>query len=124
MRIGDYPLPSYAAYIWMAGDSIRVLVPPTMNDDRSHTVSLPLDRCGVVCNGWGQTLPNQRGWEALFKLLQSRSSQREDPKLGTPAAPTQYDLDMVMRALGEGKVTRYEKKKAAPEKLGIEDLDL
>jgi hypothetical protein len=124
MRIGDYPLPSYAAYIWHSGDSIRVLLPPTTSDDRSHTISLPIDRCGVVCNDWGQPLPNQRGWQALLQTLRARSSQRESARVGTEAAPTQYDLDAVMRAIGDGKLTKIEKKKSAPERLELENLDL
>lgn len=124
MRIGDYPLPSYAVYAWFSGDSIRILLPPTNEDDRSHTVSIPIERCEIERNDFGQTLPTQRGWEALFKLLQNRASNREDTRIGTKSSPTQYDLDAVMRAIGEGKVTRVEKKKDAPERLELEDLDL
>lgn len=124
MRIGDYPIPSYACYIWHSGDSIRLLIPPTTTDDRSHTLSIPIERCGINVNEFGQTLPNQRGWEAIIKTLRDRSASRENPKLGESGAPTQYDLDQIMRALGEGKVTRIEKKKNAPERLELEDLDL
>lgn len=120
--IGDYPLPSYACYIWHTGDGLRILFPPTIPEGRSHTVTIPLDRAGVECNDWGQPLPSQRGWKFLLDLLTERHRNGAKP-VGSKSTPTQYDLDKIA-AHWNGKITRIEKKKDAPPDLTLDDIEL
>lgn len=122
MRLGEYPLPSYAAYIWHSGDALHILMPPSTEGGKSNTIRIPLERTGVEHNQWGQPLPSQRGWKFLLDTLLARSTS-DQFTIGTPAAPTQYDLDEIVRHWS-GQVTKIERKKDAPEELTIDDLDI
>lgn len=121
MKLGEYPLPSYAAYIWHSGDAIHILFPSDAEAGKTHSIRIPLERAGVEYNNWGQPLPSQRGWKFLLDTLLARSTD-ERFSVGTRAAPTQYDLDNIVKHWA-GQVTKIEKKKDAPQELTIEDLE-
>jgi len=44
----SYPLPSYAAYIWLKGDQVCLSF-PGQNGARAHQVQLPLNEAGLKC---------------------------------------------------------------------------
>ncbi len=88
-----YPLPSYAANIWLAGDRIAVQF------EGSHTIFIDLARCGVECNNSGSTLPTQRGWEVLLSILKDRSRATARPRIAERGAPVQYDIEQMLRAV-------------------------
>lgn len=71
-----YPLPSYAAHIWLTGDEINLTFPSPL-DAPAHTVRFPA---------------NERGMKLALSILRDRASaDRSDSlKLGHKAAPTQY----------------------------------
>ena len=84
---------------------------------RVHTIKIPIDRCGIKRNKSGNPLPDQVGWHQLLSILKAQRSAKsdEDRKIGTKAAPVQYDLERIKKAL-----TR---RKAKPE-MTLEDLGL
>lgn len=110
MSHDPYPLPAYAANIWLnEADNCLMLAVPAGADETGHTVRIPLDRCDVVVNGWGNPLPGQRGWRVLLDILRERTRSatlaRSERTIGTKASPVQYDLDKMLQAFG-GKVKR------------------
>ena len=104
-----YPLPSYAASIWLLGDRIAVAFDIGASDDpevRGHTVFLTLDRCSIECievNGKPTTepLPRQRGWAALLSMLKERAraaaTSTQDMRIGHASSPTLYAIEQALR---------------------------
>jgi len=97
----DYPLPTYAAYIWVAGDKLIVSFPPLKSSDRnSHTTILSADEVGA---------------KVLLSVLTERARLTDKAAIGTKGSPVQYDVDTmlkVIRAAGDdAKITRIEPKK-------------
>lgn len=79
MARDDYPLPSYAAYIWIAGDEVHIQFPPTVGT-KSHTVKFP-----NTANG-------------LLILLDALRQRGREGKLviGTRGEPTQYAVERAL----------------------------
>lgn len=114
--MNDYPLPSHAVAIWFDGDGYSVRLPPEPGRDRGHIVRL-------------------HDLSMLAGILRERATSRH-LTVGTPAAPTQAQLDMARsqfeatKWLKENKPKRPESRKAPPPRsqrvteLNLEDLGL
>lgn len=114
----DYPLPSYALSIWLAGDNIMLGVPPRDGETKPHTLVLPLAKCGVAMNDWGtEALAINKGWEALLHILRERRKVGAHSAIGTPAEPVQYDLDKMLQ-----HIRRYDSRGKV--EVSLEDLGL
>lgn len=86
--MSDYPVPHYAAHIWVVGNQIKVGLPPIEGHQQSHTVSVP----------W-----TEKGLGIVLRLLRDRESQRLPQAVATPASPTQWDIDQWMKAAKAAK---------------------
>ena len=108
-----FPLPRYAASIWLAGDNLMLGLPPSDGHERGHTVVIPLSKCasqraigewehdhGVVdLSRYASTV----GFTTLLSVLAERErAGRISPRLGERSEPTQYNIDEILR-----RVTRY-----------------
>ena len=79
-----YPVPSYAAHIWVVGNEIHLALPPLEGHKQSHTVVLP----------W-----NAKALDHLLHILRHRETQTRQQTVATPASPTQWDIEQVMKAM-------------------------
>jgi hypothetical protein len=86
------------------GKSIRLSI-EGQEGARSHTLRIPIERCGVHTNKSGGILPDQVGWHQLLSILKAQhlASYTHQRKIGNPAAPVQYDLEKIKRAIGKGR---------------------
>ena len=104
----SYPIPSYAAHIWVAGDHFCVGFPGT-NGAREHVVEFPL---------------TAKGLEVLATVLKSRDDREQTRWLATKGAPTGLDIERCLvndKAYNEflGRVERQREKAA----VDLSDLD-
>jgi hypothetical protein len=74
--MSDYPVPSYAANIWIAGDKIMLGFPSTVGG-RSHSVALPM---------------TDKGLAVALDILKERSTSTI-MSIGTRAAPTKWNIE-------------------------------
>lgn len=79
-----YPVPSYAAHLWVVGDQIKLGLPPLEQNQQSHTVSMPFTIAGM---------------QALLMILRDRERQRVRQTVGTKAAPTQYNVEEMLKLM-------------------------
>lgn len=126
----QYPPPSYAAYTWFQGDNLYLALPGETSGHKVHT-AIDLR----VLRDMAQTIPFQEqrfsleerktlsGIYSLLVTLKARESA-DHKTIGHTAAPTQHDLNLILKALGEGKLTKIEKKKKVTETFTIDDLDM
>ncbi len=113
-----YPLPSYAVSVWFNGEALMVALPPgTDSDSRTHTIALPLDKCGIVTSLWGGAVSANRGWAALLDILKARHHAGRSVKIAERGAPTAYDIEGMLKAYS-GNVNRV-----TPTSLADLDLD-
>lgn len=99
-----YPLPSYVTSIWLAGDQIFMAL-PSGPDGKIHTIKVPLAKCSIETSEWGEPLASQRGWMVVLDILKQRQQERQAPaRLGDRAAPVQYDIDAMLRAVNSSSV--------------------
>lgn len=109
---GEYPLPTFAAYIWLAGDTLMLGLPPSEGNSRGHQVAIP---AANLCTSRELTDRERsdgvlsldrsvktRGFIALLDVLRERAREGRVPKLGTRGEPTQYNLEEVLH-----KVKKY-----------------
>lgn len=97
-----YPLPSYAASIWLSSDEIHLAFPSPL-DAPSHVVKFPA---------------NERGLALALAILRERSKieSATDALIGTKAAPVQYDVEEMYRQItASPKFKELEAKKAVSE---------
>ena len=93
MNERDYPAPSYAASIWTAGENIHMTLPPVYGQERGHSVIFP---------------NKPEGWLAIAMILRDRETkERSRSIIGTAAAPTQWDIDIVLKAMKAGKTVTH-----------------
>lgn len=105
--MSDYPLPDYAASIWLIGDEIALCLPAQVEGARAHTIQLPATDKGMV---------------ALMTILRDRA-RASNRTIGTKAAPVQYDVEALLRGMSITKVPPAYKTEARPD-LSLDDLDL
>jgi hypothetical protein len=80
-RPDDYPIPDYAVYMWIKGDTLCVGFPPTLGT-RSHTVEFP---------------GNAKGLSILLEVLRERSrSPKAQLKIGHKGEPNSYAIERAM----------------------------
>lgn len=113
--ISGYPLPSYAATIWLAGENICIALPSGASQ-KSHTIRIPVAKCSIETSEWGEPLARQRGWMVLLDILKQRQQLREAP-IGTRAAPVQYDIEEMLRAIQPKRYTT-----SGQEEISYDDL--
>lgn len=108
-REDAYPMPAHAVSLWLMGDQLAIGLPATQRA-QGRTVYIPLDKCSVERTNSGMgILARQMGWAALLQLLKDRraAAQEADAQghdmnsIGRATSPVQYDIEQVMRALGE-----------------------
>jgi hypothetical protein len=108
-----YPIPKFAAYIWLTGDSLAIGLPPGDEAERGHTVLIPLAKLSALrpIGDWEHdhgTVDLSRyaatvGFTTLIDLLRERERVgRVSPRLGERSEPTQYNIDALLR-----HVTKY-----------------
>jgi hypothetical protein len=117
-----YPVPSHAAHIWIAQGALHIGLSPTGPDSRGTTVTIPLDKCGIVPNDSGMApRSDQMGWQALLATLGARTRRAAATStIGTPGTPVQYDIERVLKAMGRTTVP----KAARGGKIQLTDEDL
>jgi len=111
----DYPMPSHACMMWVAGETLYVRFPPEPGHDTGHMVTFESDLQGLT---------------SLISVMRARAKHKAQLKVGHPGTPTQYDVQR-LRAMAQGlKTTRIEpklsKKEARQRELAalIADLEL
>jgi hypothetical protein len=72
-----YPPPSYAATIWLSGDTIMLSLP------EASTIQIPLSRPKAI--------------EALLTVLRVRAQSRT-PAIGEPGAPVRNDVEKALES--------------------------
>lgn len=111
-RGDDYPVPSFAAYIWLAGDKLMLGLPPREGHERGSTVAVPLAKMETMrpIGEWEQehgTVDLTRyaatlGFHVLLETLRAREREGRIPLLAKPGEPLQYNIDEMLR-----RVTKY-----------------
>lgn len=112
MSIHDYPLPSYAAYIWMGSEGELCLLLPG-ETGKGHILRLPKAKCQFDDKAWTS------GWSALSRLLQDRAQNGGTRKIGNAGEITQAQLEEALK-----HATVIKAKVNAPADLALEDLGL
>lgn len=96
--MSDYPLPSHAISVWLAGDTLWARFPPTTPGGKGHSAPFPA---------------TPEGFALALSILRERATANYTMTIGTRAAPVRYDLEKIAQALKEG--TTYAKKKREKE---------
>lgn len=131
-----YPLPSYAASIYISGDQLHIGLEPLEEDGRGRQIIIPLDQCGIEptqpehkCEECGHhqranrsVKSTQRGWLALLTLLRERAHLGHVSSISTPANPTQWNIDQILRSFG-GEVKYVGSKKKVSDTMTLEDIE-
>ncbi len=74
--MSDYPIPSYACSIWLAGDSLWLAFPPLAQGEHGHSVPFPA---------------TERGLELILNTLRQR--RLGERSLGEAGSPTRYQIE-------------------------------
>lgn len=77
-KVGEYPVPSHAAYIWAAGDQLMIGFPPRNGQEKGHTASVPF---------------NERGIGVLLALMRKRAEPEAKLAVGARAEPCAATLE-------------------------------
>lgn len=107
----QFPPPSYAAQIWLTAEGLRLALPATLGE-RGHAVLLPLKPASM---------------EVLVTILRERSRRgqqhRNERRIGTAAAPVQYDIEHLLRQFGSagGQISRPPVVRTQLSDLGLDD---
>lgn len=75
-----FPLPSYAASFWVAGDDLWIAFPGQGPQERSHSIRLPASAAGMA---------------AAIKIMRDRS-QAARLELSNRGTPTQYEVERAL----------------------------
>ena len=104
MNERDYPIPSYAVYMWMVGDKLHVCFPPSIGT-RSHTAIFP----GTA-----------KGLELAIQMLRER--KRGQLTIGHKGEPTNYQVERTLA--GDRKYNDWLRKreKAKVQQKELEEL--
>jgi hypothetical protein len=86
MNDRDYPIPSYAVYVWLMGDKLHVCFPPTVAA-RGHTVTFPA---------------NERGASLFLSVMRER---KPGLTIGQPGEPTGYQIERTLA--GDKKYNKW-----------------
>ena len=89
-----YPAPSYAAMVWYTPEGIRIALPAALGET-GHSILLPL---------------KEASWGVMLGILRERArfaDERSARTIGTRAAPVQYDIEAILRAMGSSAPTPH-----------------
>ena len=87
-----YPPPSYAGTVWLTPEGLRLGLPATLGES-GHTILLPL---------------KPGSFEVMVSILRERARYADDRAnrtIGSRAAPVQYDIEGILRAMGTSAPT-------------------
>ena len=107
-----YPVPSHAAQVWVASDTLWLSFPPLPGNEFGHSVSFPASPKGLM---------------AALETLVTRS-RAADLRLGFKGTPTQWEVEKSLKDdkkynewLATMKVTEAEREEAGKmlEELGL-----
>lgn len=102
-----YPLPAYAASIWIAGDQLMLALPPADGfESRTHCVAIPLERLEVQKNTFGEPVPGNRGLAVLLTVLHQRDRARRSPRIGEPGAQARHAIAQAVESSEKYKAWR------------------
>lgn len=106
----QYPIPSYAVTLWVAGDDLWLAFPSTVADGRGHSVKLPASTAGL---------------KTAIEILKARAVA-PDYRLGNRGTPTQYELEQDKKygAILEAMRADSEDRREARAKAAAELADL
>lgn len=127
MSAVDYPVPSAAAYIWIANGALHLGLPGTLNDgveSRPHTVVIPLDKIEPVLNTFGTApVPQNRGLAVMISILKQRMMAAQPNWLGSKGAPPRATVQAAvesdekyakwLESMGAQRVEKKAEKEAA-----------
>lgn len=137
-----YPLPSHAAYTWVAGDHLWLGFPASSEETRGHSTKVPIDEAALrnlVADTDRCTLEERKTLASILGVLsvlrarsqaavergeaERRFSGVSGDKIGPLSAPPQTTLDEQVKSF---RVTRIEPKakQAALPTMTLADLDL
>lgn len=122
------------------GQEILLEITSPLQDSRSHTISIPIEKCRIETTSFGTPLASQRGWKAILDILKDQYSSTHQPLIGTSSAPVQYDLNAMLgeihktgakfypktRKVSDGTVSVkiVGKKRQHKKEMTLEELDL
>ncbi len=86
-----YPPPSYAATIWLSGDTLWLALP------EASAVQIPLSRFEPQVNNFGAVVPGNRGVAVLLDILRSRMIARPTT-IGMNGAPVRADVEKALES--------------------------
>lgn len=112
MSTFDYPVPIYAAAIWMGQNELCLALPG--ESGKSHIIRFPLAKCQHDDRAW------TAGWAGLIRVLKDRLQNNRPEKIGKPGEITQWQLTEIMKTFPVTMVG----KRDAPEDLSLAELDL
>jgi len=99
-----YPLPSYAASIWIAGDDLMIAFPGQGPESKGHTIKLPSSETGL---------------KTALKIMRARS-HAEDLRLANKGTPSQWEAEQDMKYASWLKAMKKTKAADAEEKAEAE----
>jgi len=83
--MSDYPMPSHACMMWVAGDTLFVRFPPQAGHDTGHVVQFQADEIGL---------------KGLVSVMRARAKHQAQLSVGHKATPTQWDVQR-LRAMAD-----------------------
>ncbi len=96
----DYPCPSHACMMWIAGDQLMVRFPPSDGHTAHHVVSFEAD---------------ERGIASLTSVLRARAKQAHYARgIGHSGTPTQADANRLRAMANAIKMTTVVKTTVKP----------
>jgi hypothetical protein len=88
--------------IRFTGEALVLTLPALADGLTPRELTIPIDCCGIVCNGWGNPLPHQRGWAKLLEILAERKRLADlgihRPVLGGKGEPLTWELAKALRS--------------------------
>jgi hypothetical protein len=91
----QYPLPSYAASIWLDGETLWLSFP---GERHGHSIHLSADEYGLRC---------------ALSILRERELAKSAPTINQPGAPTQALAQEMLRAMAKPASQRAEEIRVA-----------
>lgn len=101
-----YPLPAYAASIWVAGDNLMVQFPGQGPEGREHTIKLPV---------------HENGLKTAIKILKDRA-QAEALTIANRGTPSQWQAENDARYRAFHKALQKDRKDREQEKREAEEF--
>lgn len=123
-----YPSPAHAGTIWLAGDQLFLSMPGHEDHIRHHAVQFTVDRAALKSVGTDMDVPFEARKSvlaclALMNILHERALANHPQKIGLQGAPTQYDLDHIIKSFG-GQIKNVNPPKPISDDITLEDLGL